>query len=906
MSENVLKFTFLANDKFTKTARDVERSTDSLGSKIGKFGKFAGTALVGVGTAMAGLGAAGAVLGVKTAASLEQAQIGFATLLHSGQKAQTFLKGLTAFAASTPFELSGLIESSRTLIGVGLSTKQTQKALQDFGDAASAVGVGQEAFQRIMLATSQAISAGKFMAGDLNQIATNGIPIWKILSESMHKTVPELRDLASHGKLLSKDVLPALQSQMHKDYGGAMAKQSATLNGLWSTFTDTLSLGLAKAITPMIPALKTGLAGASVVAGKALEKLPGILDTMTGAFKTSRDFVTKKLVPTLTTAFDGIGDHLPKLDLTGWAADIEDQAKDWGGLILLGVQVGMQTGNWGELGRILGDGLGKALNGAAGAGKSIGKAIGNLFGSIDWLELGKKVGLTAAPFAIGFSLTLVDGLFKAIKEHPFDVALAIVSFIPLGKLFAAFKPLRFLLEKLPFGKWVGAALDRSAVPVFDAAWNFVKFLGRGMLTGIREVIPGMEKMLGLRLGGLIEGVRFQGRIVALAARDFVWGLATGAGRGIGRVVLVIGRVVRAVTWPFRAADRWLINAGRDVVGGLVRGTVGRLMTVGQAAGQVINRITSPFRRAGSWLYQSGREVLRGLRDGMFNGVQAAGSWAANIGGRIVRAVKNFFGIKSPSKVFAGIGSNLIRSLFGSMIDHNPVAAVTKIFGGMPQALGALVNKSLVDIKNLPDKALNALSGLGGKFAGLFGFGGGGGGLSGPEKYIIMHESGGRTNAQNPTSTAFGLGQLIYANRAHYGRILGVSPNTTNYAAQLKMFRMYVHERYGNATNAANFWRAHHWYDQGGIATGQGFMAKNTLSPERVLSPAQTRSFDRLTRVLDRRPAASTASAGADIDYDRMAKANVRAFAQAGIAVKMDGRAVGQIIGRQADLYGRTS
>jgi hypothetical protein len=39
------------------------------------------------------------------------------------------------------------------------------------------------------------------------------------------------------------------------------------------------------------------------------------------------------------------------------------------------------------------------------------------------------------------------------------------------------------------------------------------------------------------------------------------------------------------------------------------------------------------------------------------------------------------------------------------------------------------------------------------------------------------------------------------------------------------------------------------YDQGGVATGAGWMAKRTSRPERVLSPAQTVSFDRLTRVL---------------------------------------------------------
>lgn len=41
------------------------------------------------------------------------------------------------------------------------------------------------------------------------------------------------------------------------------------------------------------------------------------------------------------------------------------------------------------------------------------------------------------------------------------------------------------------------------------------------------------------------------------------------------------------------------------------------------------------------------------------------------------------------------------------------------------------------------------------------------------------------------------------------------------------------------------------FDSGGVATGVGFMPKNTIAPERVLSPRQTDSFDRLVNVLDR-------------------------------------------------------
>lgn len=41
------------------------------------------------------------------------------------------------------------------------------------------------------------------------------------------------------------------------------------------------------------------------------------------------------------------------------------------------------------------------------------------------------------------------------------------------------------------------------------------------------------------------------------------------------------------------------------------------------------------------------------------------------------------------------------------------------------------------------------------------------------------------------------------------------------------------------------------FDSGGVATGVGFLPKNTLAPERVLSPRQTEDFGRLVDVLDR-------------------------------------------------------
>jgi septal ring factor EnvC (AmiA/AmiB activator) len=82
------------------------------------------------------------------------------------------------------------------------------------------------------------------------------------------------------------------------------------------------------------------------------------------------------------------------------------------------------------------------------------------------------------------------------------------------------------------------------------------------------------------------------------------------------------------------------------------------------------------------------------------------------------------------------------------------------------------------------------------------------GTSAAEYWIIMRESGGDPTADNPTSTAFGLGQLLLGNRILY---LGEDYATTNCGRQLWAFRAYVRDRYGTAERAKAFWQANGWY-----------------------------------------------------------------------------------------------
>lgn len=70
----------------------------------------------------------------------------------------------------------------------------------------------------------------------------------------------------------------------------------------------------------------------------------------------------------------------------------------------------------------------------------------------------------------------------------------------------------------------------------------------------------------------------------------------------------------------------------------------------------------------------------------------------------------------------------------------------------------------------------------------------------------MKESGWNNNAQNPTSTAYGIGQFLNSTWGGYG-----IPKTSNPALQVEAMARYIKARYGSPSRALAFHNAHNWY-----------------------------------------------------------------------------------------------
>lgn len=136
-------------------------------------------------------------------------------------------------------------------------------------------------------------------------------------------------------------------------------------------------------------------------------------------------------------------------------------------------------------------------------------------------------------------------------------------------------------------------------------------------------------------------------------------------------------------------------------------------------------------------------------------------------------------------------------------------------------------------------------------------------------WIIDRESGWRATAKNPTSTAYGIGQLEdYSKYKRHG-----SDWRTNPIAQLMGMVDYIRGRYGNAAKAKSFWQANNWYANGGIVTSpQLAMIGEGRRPETVI-PWDISKRSRAYQLMSATLAQFKHEDGNDVAYRRNSKSD---------------------------------
>lgn len=548
--------------------------TDDRAARAGlkSFSSFAVPALkataVAAGAAGLAVGVIGgfaAKVGVEFNSMKEQAGVAFETLLGSGEAAQKMLSDLQKFSAQTPFEMKGLIDNARNLLGVGVAADKVIPTLTSLGNAAGALGLNQEAFNRIMLATTQSMAKGKIQGEELLQFAENGIPIFDLLAKALGKPKEEISKLASDGKLLASETLPKLFDQMQKDYGGAMAAQSKTLAGTWSSLKDNAKILAGTGFKPLFDEAKrvVGALGEFAASDKASKFAEDFAKKLDLAIKSTKTFANdvrlllggeyggaldearrkgelfwgsiKQVAEDALRAVSGI--------LKGLGPEASAFASNFGGVLLpviaaVGTVIKTVADNSTELGQAIGAALG-VVNSVAGPALALFKAGLEATAAV----LSEVVELIASmPDGIGTMIGLLATAAIAWKTLGGSVAtakVALTAFSSGGAIAGGLKAVAGKIDDVALSAGVMAERLTKSSKVGGAFVNTGLAMS-GAMTGLAGALPAIGGAL-LAIAPIMATYLVQQDNIAEGADKIARGLAAG-GTAAGRAAQEYGQL----------------------------------------------------------------------------------------------------------------------------------------------------------------------------------------------------------------------------------------------------------------------------------------------------------------------------------------------------------------------------
>jgi phage tail tape-measure protein len=182
----------LQNPKPIEIKANATQAQGAIEGVVGTLGKLA-LAYGGLQLLQQGLGAvADAAIGFN--AKLEQAQTAFTGLLGSTDKAKDYLHpNSNSLPIAPPFEFEDVERGAQRFMGMGVAAKDVIPIMTDIGNAVAKIGGSKEEINRVEIADLPNHRQGQgASAQEMNQLAENGIQGWKILADSLHKTVAEV------------------------------------------------------------------------------------------------------------------------------------------------------------------------------------------------------------------------------------------------------------------------------------------------------------------------------------------------------------------------------------------------------------------------------------------------------------------------------------------------------------------------------------------------------------------------------------------------------------------------------------------------------------------------------------------------------------------------------------------
>lgn len=154
-----------AGKTFSSTIRIIDYATKPLQAIKNTLFSMRGLVTMVMGGAALNMGI---MQPIQMADTLENAKIGFETLLGSAELAEKKMNEIKEFAAKTPFDTMGVVSNVQQMLNAGWDVNDVMRDMEIIGNAAAATGNSTEGFTRIITAINQMRMSGKVNGQDIS------------------------------------------------------------------------------------------------------------------------------------------------------------------------------------------------------------------------------------------------------------------------------------------------------------------------------------------------------------------------------------------------------------------------------------------------------------------------------------------------------------------------------------------------------------------------------------------------------------------------------------------------------------------------------------------------------------------------------------------------------------------
>ena len=688
-------------DDTSKKLKSSKVDWESVGETVGKAGKAIGAACAAMGAAIAAAGAAFFGLAEETREAREnmgKLETSFTTAGHSAEDAK-----------NTYTELYGVLgdDGQATEAAAHLAKLTTnEKELSDwtnictgvyatFGDSLPIEGLTEAANE-----TAKTGSITGNLADALN---------WAGVSEDDFQASLDACTSEQERQALITSTLNGLYSEAADKYrevnGDIIDAQKATanLNSAMAalgaiaepiiTKLKQLAAELLQEITPFVELIGKGLTGALSGAESAAEDFTdGLLGMVTFAIEKLTEMLPTFLefaVKMIANIATGIAQSLPTLvpSLVQLVTDIVQVLID-NIPLLIDAALQLVTG--------LAEGIINAIPVAIFAVKMIANIATGIAQSLP----------TLVPSLVQLVTDIVQVLIDNIPLL-IDAALQLVTGLAEGIINA----IPVLVAALP--QLITSLIDGllSAIPqIIQAGIDLLTAL----ITALPEIITTIVEAIPQIIEGIITALTENIPLIIQAGIDLLVALIQALPQIITTIVQAIPQIISGIVNALIGNIDQIIMAGVQLFVALIQNLPTIIVEIVKAVPQIVSGIVQAFASLGGEMINAGANLLHGL----WEGISGAASWlwekVSGWASSLVSGIKDFFGIHSPSTVFAEIGGNMADGVGVGFTDNmgGVEGDMTAAMGGAgaltaAEAVNAVNNGIIANIEGLSG-AVNAI------------------------------------------------------------------------------------------------------------------------------------------------------------------------------------------------------